>query len=143
MAQIVADCGIAIDKNELQFESMRASGPGGQHVNKVATAVQLRFDVAGSPSLPEAVRQRLLRLVGNRLTLDGVLIIEARRYRSQEQNRRDAVARLLAFVDQAAKVPKRRRPTRPGMGARKRRLEAKKLRGKVKHGRRPVHSGDE
>ena len=143
MAQLVADCGIAIEMNELHFDSIRASGPGGQHVNKVATAVQLRFDVAGSPSLPEAVRQRLIRLAGNRLTLDGVLVLEARRSRSHEQNRRDAVARLLALIDQAARVPKRRRPTKPGMGARKRRLDAKKVRGKIKRGRRSVSAGDE
>jgi len=143
MAQIVAACGIAIEMDELHFDSIRASGPGGQHVNKVATAIQLRFNVAGSPSLPEGVRQRLLVLAGNRLTLDGVLIIEARRFRSQEMNRRDAIARLLALVEQAARVPKRRRPTKPGLGARKRRLEAKKVRGKIKHGRRSVGSGDE
>lgn len=143
MAQVVAGCGIAIEMNELHFDCIRASGPGGQHVNKVATAVQLRFNVAASPSLSEAVRQRLIRLAGNRLTLDGVLIVEAKRFRSLEQNRRDALERLLALVDQAAKAPKRRRPTRPGLGARRRRLDAKKVRGKIKHGRRPVHSGDE
>ena len=143
MAQIVADCGISIEMGELHFDCIRASGPGGQHVNKVSTAVQLRFDVAASPSLPEGVRQRLLVLAGNRLTLDGVLIIEAKRYRSLEQNRRDAIARLLDLVDQSAKVPKRRRPTKPGLGARKRRLAAKKIRGTVKAGRRAVGSGDD
>ena len=143
MAQIVAACGIAIDMDELHFDCIRASGPGGQHVNKTSTAIQLRFDVAASLSLPEAVRQRLVGLAGNRLTLDGVLIIEARRFRSQEQNRRDAVARLLDLVERSAKAPKRRRPTKPGMGARKRRLNAKKIRGQVKRGRRSVRAGDE
>ena len=143
MAQLVADCGIAIDMGELHFDCIRASGPGGQHVNKSSTAVQLRFDVAASPSLPDAVRQRLFKLAGNRLTLDGVLIIEAKRSRSQEQNRRDAIERLLELVDQSAKAPKRRRPTKPGMGARKRRLNAKKIRGTIKRGRRSVSSGDE
>ncbi|MDH4321650.1 MAG: alternative ribosome rescue aminoacyl-tRNA hydrolase ArfB [Desulfobulbaceae bacterium] len=143
MALTVAAGGIVIGMDELHFDCIRASGPGGQHVNKTATAVQLRFDVGGSPSLPEAVRQRLLRLAGNRLTLDGVLIIEARRFRSQEQNRRDAVARLLDLVARAALAPKLRRPTKPGLGARKRRLDAKKVRGKIKNGRRSVAPGDE
>ncbi|MDH3394225.1 MAG: alternative ribosome rescue aminoacyl-tRNA hydrolase ArfB [Desulfobulbaceae bacterium] len=143
MAQVVANCGIAIEMGELHFDCIRASGPGGQHVNKASTAVQLRFDVAASPSLSEGVRQRLVRLAGNRLTLDGVLVIEAKRFRSLEQNRQDAIARLLDLVDQSAKAPKKRRPTRPGMGAKKRRLNAKKIRGNIKRGRRSVHSGDE
>ncbi len=143
MAQIIAANGILIDDKELHFDSIRASGPGGQHVNKVSSAVQLRFDVVGSPSLSAGVRQRLVRLAGNRLTLDGVLVIEAKRFRSLEQNRRDAVARLLALVEQSAKAPKRRRPTKPGMGARRRRLDSKKKRGKIKRGRQSVHGGDE
>ncbi|MDH3359774.1 MAG: alternative ribosome rescue aminoacyl-tRNA hydrolase ArfB [Desulfobulbaceae bacterium] len=143
MAQLVADCGIAIDMGELHFDCIRASGPGGQHVNKASTAVQLRFDVAGSPSLSDEVRQRMLRLAGNRLTLDGVVVIEAKRFRSLEKNRQDAIARLLELVDKSAKAPKKRRPTKPGIGAKKRRLNAKKIRGSIKRGRQSVNSRDE
>ncbi len=134
---------LGIDSSELHFDYLRASGPGGQHVNKTASAVQLRFDVAGSPSLPEPVRVRLLHLAGNRLTLAGVLIIEASRFRSQERNREDALARLLALVRQAATAPKRRRPTRPTAGAKRRRLAAKQRRGEVKQGRRSVSGNGE
>ncbi len=129
---------IALHENEIQEEFIKASGPGGQHVNKAATAVQLRFDVANSPSLPEPVRERLARLAGNRLTGEGVLIIGAGQHRSQEQNRRDALNRLVQLIRQAAKRPKTRRRTKPSRAAKKRRLENKRRRGQVKRWRRSV-----
>jgi ribosome-associated protein len=127
---------IAINENEIQLDFIRASGPGGQHVNKAATAVQLQFDVAHSPSLPEDVRQRLIRLAGSRITDDGVLIINARRFRSQERNRQDAVDRLVALIQKAAEAPKQRRKTKPSAASKKRRLEAKRWRGQTKRRRR-------
>lgn len=123
---------IAIDENEIAESFIRASGPGGQNVNKVATAVQVRFDVRNSPSLPEPVRHRLARLAGSRMTLDGVLIITAEAYRSQEANRRDAVERLVALIRQAATPPTPRRPTRPTHASKRRRLEAKARRAGIK-----------
>jgi len=127
-----------IDPNEVSYEAFRASGPGGQNVNKVATAVRLRFDVNGSRSLPEAVKARLLRLAGSRAGRDGVLRIEARRYRTQESNRRDANARLQNLIDAAWRPPKARKATRPSEAARRRRLEAKRRRGQAKDRRRRV-----
>jgi ribosome-associated protein len=109
-----------------------ASGPGGQNVNKVASAVQLRFDVRRSPSLPDEVRARLERLAGRRLTQDGVLVIDARRHRTRERNREDALERLAALIRKAAVPPVPRRPTRPSAAARRRRLEAKARRGTIK-----------
>ncbi len=131
-----------IDPAELSFEAFRASGPGGQNVNKVATAVRLRLDVRGSPSLPEAVKARLLRLAGSRAGRDGVLRIEARRHRTQEANRRDAEARLHGLIDAAWRPPKKRKPTRPSLTAKRRRLEAKRRRGLAKQGRQRVGPDD-
>ena len=123
---------IELDEREIQEDFVRASGPGGQNVNKVSTAVQLRFDVARSPSLPEPVRARLITLAGRRITLDGVLIIEAERYRSHRRNRDDALERLLALIREACEVDKPRRPTRPTLASKKRRLDSKQRRGETK-----------
>ena len=127
---------LTIPDDELQFDYVRASGPGGQNVNKVATAVQLRFDILHSPSLSDEVRQRLVKLGGSRVTGDGVLVIDARRYRSQEKNRLDAIQRLVALIHKALEKPKLRRPTRPGITAKAARLADKKKRGEVKRIRR-------
>jgi len=123
---------IELDEREIQEDFVRASGPGGQNVNKVSTAVQLRFDVAHSPSLPDPVRARLVTLAGRRLTQDGVLIIEAERYRSQRRNRDDALERLIELIREACEVDKPRRPTRPTLASKKRRLEGKQRRGETK-----------
>jgi ribosome-associated protein len=134
---------ISIDESEIQEHFIRASGPGGQNVNKVATAVQLRFNVAGSLSLPHDVRERLVRLAGRRVTEGGILIIEARRFRTQEQNRRDAVDRLIRLIQTAAEKPKPRRKTRPTVASKKRRLDTKRQRSEKKRLRRSVPpSGD-
>lgn len=128
---------LVIDEQELDYTFVHASGPGGQNVNKVATAVQLRFDVAHSPSLPEDVRQRLLQQAGGQITQDGVLIIDARQYRSQWRNRRDATQRLSNLIRQAAEVPKPRRATKPSRAAKERRLQVKRRRSETKRWRQP------
>jgi len=123
---------LSIDESEISESFIRGSGPGGQNVNKVATAVQLRFDLRSSPSLPEDVKVRLARLAGRRLTSEGVLVITAQRHRTQERNREDALARLVELIRQATERPKPRRPTKPTLASRKRRLEAKSRRSEVK-----------
>ena len=128
--------GIAIDEHEIEESFVRASGPGGQNVNKLATAVQLRFNVRGSPSLPGDVRERLEHLAGSRLTRDGYLVIIAQRHRMQGRNREDALERLIDLIRRAAVAPRVRRPTRPTKASRQRRVEAKKHRAGLKQMRR-------
>jgi ribosome-associated protein len=127
---------ISIDEGELEETFIRASGPGGQNVNKLASAVQLRFDVRHSPSLPEAVCARLERLAGRRLTREGVLVITAQRHRTQERNRADARERLCELIREAATPPAPRRPTRPTRASKERRIESKKRRATIKGLRR-------
>lgn len=134
--------GVAVDETEIEEEFVRSSGPGGQNVNKVATAVQLRFDVARSPGLPAAVKERLARLAGRRMTADGILVLVARRHRTQEKNRQDARARLVDLLRRAAERPRARRETRPTAGARERRITHKKRRAETKRTRRGVAGDD-
>jgi len=127
---------ILLDPREISESFIRSPGPGGQNVNKVATAVQLRFDLRRSPSLPESVRARAVRLAGQRLTKDGVIVITAGRFRTRERNREDALARLVALLRKAAQRPTPRRATKPSAGAKRRRLDDKARRGAVKKLRR-------
>ncbi|MBU2498738.1 MAG: aminoacyl-tRNA hydrolase [Proteobacteria bacterium] len=129
---------ISIDEREIRMVFIRSSGPGGQNVNKVSTAVQLRFDAMNSPSLPEAVRNRLIRLARKRISRSGILVIEARRYRTQERNRQDALDRLVALIRKAAERPKARIKTRPTSASKKRRVANKLRRTETKRMRRPV-----
>ena len=129
---------ISIDEREIQMDFIRASGPGGQNVNKVSSAVQLRFNVANSPSLPEEVRQRLTQIAANRINKDGVLILEASQFRSQEQNRQEAINRLVELVRRAAHKARARKKTRPSAASIERRLEKKQQRSEKKKLRRRV-----
>ena len=134
---------IKIDKNEIKLHFIKASGPGGQNVNKLATAVQLRFDVKNSPSIPDDVRTRLVRLAGRRITENGILIIEAKRFRKQEQNRQDAIDRLVKLIQKASEKPKTRIKTKPTLASKKRILAAKQQRRRIKKMRRPVSISEE
>ena len=129
--------GISIPENEISLDFIRASGPGGQHVNKASTAVQLRFDVAGSPSLPPSVKNRLTKIAGNRMTESGELVLDAREHRSQSHNRQAALERLAELIRQAARPPKKRRKTRPTLASKRRRLRKKRERSEKKQLRKP------
>lgn len=141
------DCDITaeflLQTDEVEFEFYRSSGPGGQNVNKVSTAVRLRFDVSRSQVLPEEVKERLSRLAGRRITDKGVLLIEAQRFRTQEQNREDAVERLMELIQKAWKRPRRRRPTKPTAGSRERRLESKQQKSLLKRGRARIRDRED
>lgn len=134
---------IAIDENEIQLEFIRSSGPGGQKVNKTSSAVQLRFDVRNSPSLPDNVRNRLNHLAGKRLTGNGILIINARRFRSQVQNRQDALDRLVELIQRSAKKPKPRLKTRLSAASKKRQQELKRRRSEMKRTRKFIQSNND
>ena len=134
---------IVLPDDEVQVRAVRASGPGGQHVNKVSTAIELRFDVRGSPTLPERVKHRLEHLAGSRLTLEGVLVLVAQEYRSQEMNRQAAFDRLIGMIRKAAEPPPPpRKKTKPSRAAKQRRLDAKTRRGGIKAGRGRVRGED-
>ncbi len=141
MIRITAN--IALDEKEIKLKYIHASGPGGQNVNKVSSAVQLYFDVQHSPSLPEDVRRRLARRAGKRLTKDGILVLKARSFRNQESNRRDAVLRLVRLIREAAVKPKIRRRSKPTQAARRRRMDSKRKHSTIKRLRRPVTNSDE
>ena len=134
---------VTLDEAELDFEFIRASGPGGQNVNKVSTAVRLRFDVVRTAALPEDIRQRLIRLAGKKVGADGFLTLHARARRTQEANRRDAIDRLVELLQKACERPRTRRQTRPTLASRQRRLESKRQRGETKAHRRTLGSSEE
>lgn len=136
MARLPITPTISIDEAELSERFVLSSGPGGQNVNKVSSAVELRFDARASPNLPDAVKARLIRIAGSRMTQDGIIVISAQRFRAQPRNREDAMERLFAMICEAAVVPIRRRATRPTLGSKERRLEGKAVRAGVKSGRR-------
>lgn len=133
---------ITISEDELEESFIRSSGPGGQHVNTSSTGVQLRFDAAHSPALPDDVRSRLLKLAGNKVTDEGVVVISATRFRSQKANREDALARLVDLIREAEKRPKRRTKTKPTKASKRRRVDEKKRRGEIKRKRGPVQPPD-
>ena len=133
---------IVLNQGEIQLEFIRASGPGGQNVNKVSSAVQLRFDAAGSLTLNDAIYERLKIIAGRRMTAAGVLIIKANRFRSQEQNREDAVNRLVLLIQRAAEKPKHRRASTPSAASRQRRLAAKHHRGEIKRRRKTIRPSE-
>jgi len=137
----ITDC-IAIDESEVHESFIRASGPGGQNINKVSSAVQLRFDAGNSPSLSPEVRRRLKVLAGKRMSESGVLIIHARRFRTQERNRQDAMERLIALIRKAAEKPRFRRKTAPTPASRERRLNSKRRRSQTKKTRQPVSESE-
>jgi len=134
---------LALDESEIHLEFIRASGPGGQNVNKVSSAVQLRFDAAGASIINSATYERLKKIAGRRMTTAGVLIIKANRFRSQEQNRQDAIDRLVLLIRSAMQKPKHRRPTKPSMASRQHRLTAKRHRGEVKRQREKIRRSQE
>jgi ribosome-associated protein len=138
MIQITPE--LTIDEGDIQFDFIRGSGPGGQHVNKVASTVQLRFD---TKNLPETVRVRLEQFAGSRLTKDGILIINSRRYRHQEANRQDALSRLVELIQQAARSPKARKKTKPSTASKQRRLASKRRHSETKRLRKPIQTSDE
>jgi ribosome-associated protein len=133
---------ISIEEQEIKEEFVRSSGPGGQNVNKVATAVKIRFDVAKSPSLPDDVRKRLKQLAGRRITRAGILVLDARRFRTQEMNRKDGLERLVELIKRASQKPRRRLKTKPTFASRKQRLETKRRRSDKKKMRGPVQSSE-